>query len=144
MNTINAFVDCWISENSATESFLLSLFNELVLGISEDRTVESVCFPGSDILFRDSSGALHSLNFLRVLVPENVRVLVRGSWNLCRYRSLFENFLTVLLGLGNIRRVRLKVERIWLKCIRVPLLKSSVILCSLVVAVDICIVLPLF
>lgn len=79
MNTINAFVDCGISENTAAESFLLSLFNELVLGISEDRTVESVCFSGSDIFFRDSCGALHSLNFLRVLVPENVRVLVRGS-----------------------------------------------------------------
>jgi hypothetical protein len=70
--------------------------------------------------------------------------LIGGSWNLCRYRSLFENFLTVLLGLGHIRRVLIKIERIWLKCIRVPFLKSSVILCSLVVAVDICIVLPLF
>ncbi len=79
MNTINAFVDCGISENSAAESLLLSLFNELVLCVSEDRTVESVCFPGSNIFFRDSCGALHSLNFLRVLVPENVRVLIGGS-----------------------------------------------------------------
>jgi len=79
MNTINAFVDRGISEHSTAESLLLSLFNELVLGVSEDRTVESVCFPGSDILFWDSCNALHSLNFLRVLVSENVRVLIGGS-----------------------------------------------------------------
>lgn len=79
MNTINAFIDRGIGEDSAAESVLLSLTNELVLGVSEDRTVECVCLPGSDILIRDSCGALHSLNFFWVFVAENVRVLVRSS-----------------------------------------------------------------
>lgn len=79
MNTINTFVDRGIGEDSAAESVLLSLTNELILGVSEDRAVEGVCLPSSDILIRDSCGALHSLNFLWVLVAKNVRVLVRSS-----------------------------------------------------------------
>jgi len=76
INTVNAFVLCWLSEHSAVKGIVDSLFNLLVLSTCKNRAVKSIGFPGGNILLRQSCCSLHSLSFLRILVAKNIRVLI--------------------------------------------------------------------
>ena len=104
---------------------MLSLFYIVVLRSCKNRTLESISVSGLSNFFWRCSASLHCFIFIRVFVPENIRVLIRSSLNLCSYWSILENFFSVLIRLIYLGLVYIIIKSVRFPSISVSFLQSS-------------------